>query len=76
MKLKELSRDYLAAARQLRVSLKTLRCAYRASEDREERWRLKMRISRLEEMLTQMRELAEHTERYYEKGFYRGRYSL
>lgn len=76
MTLHEMSREYRASARMLQMRLKDLRKAYRESEDEDEKFRLKRRILFLKELLTQTNELAEHTERYYERGFYRGRYSL
>ena len=76
MTLHEMSREYRASARMLQMRLKDLRKAYRESEDEDEKFRLKRRILFLKELLTQTNELAEHTERYYERGFYRGRYGL
>ena len=40
-------------------------------------WRIKRRIAELTPLLTQMNELAELTERYYERGYYRNeKYTL
>ena len=47
------------------------------AEDPEEIWHLKRRIAELTPMLTQVNELAELTEHYYERGYYRnGKYTL
>lgn len=77
MTLRELSRSYRAAAEPLRVRLSQLRRELAAATDPEEIWHLKRRIAELTPMLTQMNELAELTERYYERGYYRGtKYTL
>ena len=77
MTLREMSRDYRAAAVPLRARLKQLRRQLAAATDPEEIWRLKRRIADLTPMLTEMNELAELTERYYERGYYRNeRYTL
>ncbi len=69
--LRELSRCYRAAAQPLRLRLKELRQALAIAEDPEEIWHIKRRIAELTPMLTQMNELAELTERYYERGYWR-----
>ena len=71
MTLRELSKDYRAAAEPLRKRLSLLRKALARAEDPEEIWHLKRRIAVLTPMLTEMNELAELTARYYERGFYR-----
>ena len=71
MTLREMSRDYRAAAESLRSHLKQLRLRYRQERDPEEAWRLKMQIARHTEILTQMNELAELTEHYYERSYRR-----
>lgn len=77
MTLRELSRSYRAAAEPLRSRLSQLRRELAAATDPEEIWHLKRRIAELTPMLTQMNELAELTERYYERGYYRGtKYTL
>ena len=77
MTLKEMSRDYEAAAVLLRARLKQLRQALTATEDPEEIWHLKRRIAELTPMLTQMNELKELTEHYYDRGYYRSeKYTL
>ena len=77
MTLAELSKDYEAAADLLRVRLHQLRVMLRQSEDAQERFRIKRRIHELTPILTQMRELAELTAHYYERGYYRNeKYTL
>ena len=77
MTMAELSRSYEEAAVLLRSRLRYLRQALTASRDPEERWHLKRRIAELTPMLTQMNELKELTERYYERGYYRNqKYTL
>ena len=77
MTLKEMSKCYREAAIPLRQRLKLLRQMLAATEDPEEIWRIKRRIAELTPLLTQMNELAELTERYYERGYYRNeKYTL
>ena len=77
MTLRELSREYEAAAVPLRARLRQLRQALAETQDSEEVWHIKRRIAELTPMLTQMNELAELCERYYERGYYRGtKYTL
>lgn len=77
MTLKEMSKCYQEAAIPLRQRLKLLRQMLAATEDPEEVWRIKRRIAELTPLLTQMNELAELTERYYERGYYRNeKYTL
>lgn len=71
MTLEELSLCYEAAAVPLRTRLRELRQALQKTEDPEEVWHLKRRISELTPMLTQMNELAELTAHYYERGYWR-----
>ncbi len=60
-----------------RARLKLLRQELAKAEDPEEVWHIKRRIAELTPMLTQMNELAELTEHYYEKGYYRSeKYTL
>ena len=73
MTLSELSAGYRASAQLLRQRLSLLRKLVSQTEDPEEIWHLKRRIAELTPMLTQMNELAELTERYYEKGYYRSK---
>lgn len=71
MKLQEMSGEYLASARLLRERLHLLRKMLTQTEDPDEISNLHCRINTLTPMLTQMYELAELTEHYYERGFYR-----
>ena len=77
MTLAELSGCYEAAAVPLRSRLRLLRQMLAETEDPEEIWHIKRRIAELTPMLTQMNELKELTERYYERGYYRNeKYTL
>ena len=69
--LKQISRDYRYAASLLRVSLKKLRQQLKTAEDPEEVFRIKRHIAELTPILTQMNELAELTEHYYDRGYWR-----
>ena len=77
MTLREMSKDYRAAAVPLRKRLAQLRRVLEKETDPEKIWNLKHRIAVLTPMLTEMYELAELTEHYYERGYYRGeKYTL
>ena len=77
MTLQQMSRDYEDAAVLLRQRLRLLRQMLAATEDPEEIWHLKRRIAELTPMLTQMNELKELTEHYYDRGYYRNeKYTL
>ena len=71
MTLRELSPAYREAAALLSRRLRELRQAAENTDDPEEAWYLRRRIEELKPMLTQMRELAELTEHYYDKGYWR-----
>ena len=71
MTLKELSRCYEEAAVPLRRRLAELRQMLDKAQTADEVWHIKRRIAGLTPMLTQMNELAELTDRYYERGYYR-----
>ena len=73
MTLQQLSGGYRDSARRLKERLRQLRMLLAQTEDPEEIWHIKRRIAELTPMLTQMNELAELTERYYEKGYYRSK---
>ena len=73
MTLRALSTGYQESAQLLRIRLRQLRQELARAEDPEEIWHIKRRIAELTPMLTQMNELAELTERYYEKGYYRSK---
>ncbi len=77
MTLKQISRDYEAAAVPLRKRLAWLRRELETEKDPEKIWHLKRRVAELTPMLTQMNELAELTARYYERGYHRNeKYTL
>lgn len=77
MTLLELSDQYRESADLLRKRLYQLRQQLLHTEDPEERWHLRHRISVLVPMLTRTNELAELTARYYERGYYRSdKYTL
>ena len=77
MTMLEISQGYREAAVPLRQRLRQLRLQLAQAEDPEEIWHLKRRIAELTPMLTQVNELAELTEHYYERGYYRnGKYTL
>lgn len=77
MALKDLSKDYEAAAVLLRRRLKLLRQMLAATTDPEEIFHIKRRIAELSPMLTEMNELAELTAHYYDRGYYRNeKYTL
>ncbi len=77
MTLLQISQEYRQSAQPLRARLKLLRQELAKTEDPEQLWHIKRRIAELTPMLTQMNELAELTEHYYEKGYYRSeKYTL
>lgn len=77
MTLKEIAKDYEAAAVPLRKRLRELRQALNATDDPEESFRLKRRIAELTPMLTECNKLAKLCKHYYDRGFYRdGTYCL
>lgn len=77
MKLAEMSREYRESARLLQDRLRLLRQLLAEAETAEEIWHIKRRIAELTPMLTQMNELAELTEHYYERGYWRSeKYTL
>ena len=77
MTLAEISLEYKASARLLRDRLRLLRQMLAQADDPEEIWHIKRRIAELTPMLTQMNELAELTEHYYERGYWRSeKYTL
>lgn len=71
MTLKDLAPAYQEAAELLSRRIRELRLAAAQSSDPEEIWRLRRRIAELSPMLTQTRELADLTEHYYDKGYWR-----
>lgn len=71
MTLKEIAKEYEAAAVPLRKRLKELREAIKTTDDPEELWHLKRRVAELTPMLTECNALAKICEHYYESVFYR-----
>ena len=77
MKLAEMSQEYRESARLLQDRLRLLRQMLAQEDDPEEIWHIQRRIAELTPMLTQMNELAELTEHYYERGYWRSeKYTL
>ena len=77
MTLKEIAKGYRESAVPLRLRLHNLRQELKYAQDPEERWQLKRRIAELTPLLTQVNELAELCEHYYERGYYRNeKYTL
>ena len=77
MTLRQISGDYEKAAVLLRQRLRLLRQMLAEAEDPEDIWQVKRRIAELTPMLTQMNELKELTEHYYDRGYYRSeKYTL
>lgn len=75
--LRELSEDYRQAAQPLRIRIRELRQALDQAQDPEEIWHIKRRIAELTPILTQMNELAELTDHYYDRGYWRNeKYTL
>ena len=77
MTLREMSSEYRASAALLSAMLRPLRARLRTCGDPDERLRLRHRIYVLSAVLTQTRELADLTEHYYERGYWRNeKYTL
>ena len=77
MSLAELSPAYEESARLLKERIQQLRQDIRESDDPEYQWRLRRRIAELAPMLTQMKELADLTAHYYDRGYWRSeKYTL
>lgn len=70
MTLRELAPSYRAEAERLSAQLREMRRACLAA-DGDERFLLRRRIAQMTEMLTQMHELAELTDHYYERSYRR-----
>lgn len=71
MTLRELSPAYRESAELLAARIRQLRRQAKDTDDPEEKWRLRRRIAELQPMLEQTRELAELTEHYYDRGYWR-----
>lgn len=77
MKLQELSDGYREAAQRVRTRLAELNRLRTQTTDPRERWILTYEIQRLRPVLTELNDLAELTEHYYDRGYYRDkRYTL
>ena len=77
MTLKEISKGYEETAVILRKRLRELHKQLKTAEDPEDVWHIKRQITELTPILTQMNDLRELTEHYYEKGYWRDKkYSL
>jgi hypothetical protein len=77
MSLQELTPAYRHAADLLRSRIRLLRRQLKQETDPEQIWRLQRRINALRPMLEEMNELAELTEHYYDRGYYRNeKYTL
>ena len=71
MTLRELSPAYREAAALLTRRIRELRLAAAKSKDPEEIWHYRRRIAELKPIEAQMLELADLTEHYYDKGYWR-----
>ena len=71
MTLEEISRTYRQAAEPLRERLKQLRMELVRETNPQIAFSLKTRIAQMTPILTQLNELAELTEHYYERGYWR-----
>lgn len=77
MSLAELSPGYEESARLLKDRIHSLRQALRETDDPEVQWHLNRRIAELMPMLSQMKELADLTAHYYDRGYWRNeKYTL
>ena len=77
MTLKELSAGYRETAVMLRGRLRMLRRMKKYTADPEEKWHIQREIAELTPVLTQMNELADLTEHYYDRGYWRSeKYTL
>ena len=71
MTLEELSKTYREAAKPLRERLQQLRMELVMETNPQTVFCLKNRIAQMAPILTQLNELAELTEHYYERGYWR-----
>lgn len=75
--MRELSLCYKEAAKPLRARLHQLRHQLGHTHDEEQIWHIKRQIAELTPILTQMNELAQLTEHYYDRGYWRSeKYTL
>lgn len=71
MTLEELSQTYREAAKPLRDRLKQLRMELVTETNPQTAFCLKNRIAQMSPILTQLNELADLTEHYYDRGYWR-----
>ena len=71
MTLQELSQTYREAAKPIRERLKQLRMELVVETNPEIVFCIKRRIAQMTPILTQLNELAELTEHYYARGYWR-----
>lgn len=71
MTLEEISRTYRQAAEPLRERLQQLRMELVRETNPQIAFSLKTRIAQMTPILTQLNEMAELTEHYYERGYWR-----
>ena len=77
MTLYEMSFVYEKSWELLRKRVQELRRAEKETKDSKELRRIRQRLSELDPILREMRELTMHTRRYYEKGYHKNeKYSL
>lgn len=76
MTLKELAADYRRAAIPVRQRLRELRQAEKAERDPEALFWLKRRQAELTSILTELNDLAEWMENYYERSYYHDKYRI
>ena len=74
MRLKELSSGYRQAAALLKVRLRELRNKIREQTDPDELCKLRYDYLRCTQMYRECRDLAELTEHYYERSYYRDKH--
>ena len=71
MTLEEISKTYRQAAEPLRERLQQLRMELVRETNPQIAFSLKTRIAQMTPILTQLNEMAELTEHYYERGYWR-----
>lgn len=71
MTLKQLSPSYIQSAQLIHRRIDLLRRQERNAADAETRRRLQRRIRDLQPLETECRRLANHTDRYYDRGYHR-----
>ncbi len=71
MTLQEISHEYRRAQEPIRERLRLLRQQEKTEQDPQKLFWIRRRKQMLSTMLQELRDLAELTERYYERGYYR-----